>query len=422
MLNFLVETKNEYTTHLINILTPLIFEGLVSIYKEAQAIAGPDNVLKIFQTFLKRIPKWNQSIIEKETNRIINSSHSYGWLSDLIKATLKANLIVLTYNPTIKTQTKFDNSFYQNINVNDFIHKVYIECAREIWNNPYLLYHNYPPIEIKRNQRDCMNIIKECIKEAIRKLLPVKHILQIYLGEEMELNNLDDNFEKAMSDAEEKNLSKLIKKDLANDKVLEINYVGSEVKPNSLIQNSLIQTPKPDDIIDDIEKSDTIKNIQTNIMKKQQSTDEKTIGSRILNIINNNSLATSDVASLLSSDKDEIVNSSTSSARDLNSSNSSSMGDLKESIKNLEESLKPNKELANKQIESIDDKIKKILQKDLATDSDLETSLNYSQEDNDNKYQEIFSNSNVQAKSGQNKPDVKNLKDKKKFFNNYMQF
>lgn len=420
MLNFLVETKNEYTTHLINILTPLVFEGLLSIYKEAQEIAGPDNVLKIFQTFLKRIPKWNQTIIEKETNRIINSSHSYGWLGDLIKATLKANLVVLMYNPTVKAQTKLDNTFYQNVNVNDFIHKVYIECAREIWNNPYLLYHNYPPIEIKRNQRDCMNIIKDCIKEAIRKLLPVKHILQIYLGEEMELinDNDNDNFEKVMSEAEEKNLTKLIQKDLANDKVLEINYSGSDAKENK--SKTSIETPKPDNAIGSVGEQ--------NIGK---SSDEKTIGSRILNIINQNSLDTSDVASLLSSDKNsnnKSGNSPTSSNTNANnkSSTSESMGDLKQSIKNLEESLKPNKESAGKNPESIDDKIKKILQKDLATDSDLETSLNYSQEDNDNKYQEIFSNSNVQSKNtnaqAQAKPDSKNLKDKKKFFNNYMQF
>jgi hypothetical protein len=414
MLNFLVETKNEYTTHLINILTPLIFEGLLSIYKEAQDIAGPDNVLKIFQTFLKRIPKWNQTIIEKETNRIINSSHSYGWLGDLIKATLKSNLVVLMYNPTVKTQTKLDNSFYQNINVNDFIHKVYIECAREIWNNPYLLYHNYPPIEIKRNQRDCMCIIKDCIKEAIRKLLPVKHILQIYLGEDIELNNDNDNFERAMSEAEEKNLTKLIQKDLANDKVLEINYSGSDAKETK--SKATIETPKPDNGNNSIGEQ-----IATNVNK---TSDEKTIGSRILNIINQNSLDTSDVASLLSSDKADTAKSGSNSSKKPQSStsDSESMGDLKQSIRNLEESLKPNKNTNGKNPESIDDKIKKILQKDLATDSDLETSLNYSQEDNDNKYQEIFSNSNVQAKSGQAKPDVKNLKDKKKFFNNYMQF
>ena len=86
MLNLLVETKNEYTTHLSNILTPLIFEGFQTIYKDSMQIAGANDILKLFQSFLKRIPKWNQSMIETETERIINSSHSYGWLNDLIRA------------------------------------------------------------------------------------------------------------------------------------------------------------------------------------------------------------------------------------------------------------------------------------------------------------------------------------------------
>jgi hypothetical protein len=221
MFNVLVETKNEYTAHLTNILTPLIFEGLQSVYKQSLSISNNNDVLKIFQSFLKAIPKWNQVMIDTETNRIINSSHSYGWLNDLIKATLKANLIVLMYNPTCKSQAKITPELYQNIKTSDFIHKIYIECARELWNNPYLLYHNYPPIEIKRNQRDCMIIIKECIKESLRKLLPVKHILQIYLGEDMIVDNNDQQFEKAMTDAEERNLTKIIQKDLANDNNLE---------------------------------------------------------------------------------------------------------------------------------------------------------------------------------------------------------
>jgi hypothetical protein len=47
MLNFLVETKQEYTTQLINILTPLIFEGLTSIYSEVLSISIPENILKV---------------------------------------------------------------------------------------------------------------------------------------------------------------------------------------------------------------------------------------------------------------------------------------------------------------------------------------------------------------------------------------
>ena len=413
MLNILVETKNEYTTHLINILTPLVFEGLQSIYKESLEVAKSNDVLKIFQSFLKAIPKWNQLVIDKETNRIINSSQSYGWINDLIRATLKANLIVLMYNPTSKVQVKIDPKLYQNIKTSDFIHRVYIECARELWNNPYLLYHNYPPIEIKRNQRDCMNIIKDCIKEALRKLLPVKHILQIYLGEDMEVENQGDQFEKALTDVEERNLTKIIQKDLAGDKTANHDLSDSEdtVKPNS--PND---TPVNPSNLDD--KLMVVN--QDNIPKS--NTEEKTIGSKILNIINHNSDTSDDIASILSS------NSTSDKSDKSNKSNndSDSLASLARSIKQFEQVLNPESKLNKAEsfddkVESFDDKIKKVLQKDLATDSDLETSLNYSQEDNDNKYQEIFSNSIVSAKNP-SKDDSRNLKDKKKFFNNYLAF
>jgi hypothetical protein len=390
MFNVLVETKNEYTTHLINILTPLIFEGLQSVYKQSLSISNNNDILKIFQSFLKAIPKWNQVMIDTETNRIINSSHSYGWLNDLIKATLKANLIVLMYNPTCKSQAKITPELYQNIKTSDFIHKIYIECARELWNNPYLLYHNYPPIEIKRNQRDCMIIIKECIKESLRKLLPVKHILQIYLGEDMVIDNNDPHFDKAMTDAEERNLTKIIQKDLATDNnlehPLELQFNQKSTDTPRLNNNDLVINPV-------LEKPNI----------GQTNTEEKTIGSRILNIINNPTNIEQQVipeenkANTITSPDSDLLNSSTIK---------------KESI------ISPKRHTETKE-ETIEDKIKKVLQRDLATDSDLETSLNYSQEDNDNRYQEIFSNSVITPNKNKQSVDIKN---KKKFFNNYLQF
>jgi hypothetical protein len=249
MLNLFVETKNEYTTHLINILSPLIFEGIQSIYKDAQKMSkekGKDiEILQIFQTFLKRIPVWNQTIIDKERDRIMTCSRSYEWLENLIKATLKSNLVILMYNPTIKSQEKLDKSYYTNISLSDFIHKTYIECARELWNNPYLFYHCYPPIEIKRNQRDCILLIKDCIKEAIRKLLPVKQILNVYLGED------DKTDVKSIADSD---MSKYTEgKQLeyhgedsdsrtVGSKILDI--IGDECKENEQ-KSGLVETIKP---------------------------------------------------------------------------------------------------------------------------------------------------------------------------------
>ena len=387
MLNFLVETKNEYTIHLVNILTPLIFEGIQSIYIEALNISNTDNVLKIFQSFLKIIPKWNRELINKEASRITNSTQSYGWLNDLVKATIKANLVILIYNPTVKTQTKIDQSFYQNINITDFIHKVYCECARELWNNPDLLFHNYPPLEIKRNQRQCLSIIKDCIREAIRKLIPVRHILKIYLGEDIEFNNINDEFEKVLTDAEEKNLPKMIKKDL-EDKQLALSYHGSELNEN---YNK----------------------------DKQQTTDpEQTIRTRIYNIL--------DKPDTLKTQKDLKLDTSDTYVNGKLDSNSDSV-DIFKSLNKLD-----NKE----QSITVEDKIKQVLYnknkdqntgsnnkkyldfKEPTNESDLHTSLNYTQEDT-NKYQEIFSNFNMVQN---NKEDISGKPDDKKFFNKYMQF
>ena len=72
-MNYLVETKNEYTIQLINLLTPHFYEGFDSIYDEAKNIirkGEEKKLLKTFQQFIKRIPSWNQHLIDTETNRI----------------------------------------------------------------------------------------------------------------------------------------------------------------------------------------------------------------------------------------------------------------------------------------------------------------------------------------------------------------
>jgi len=379
MLNILVETKNEYITHLINILTPLIFEGLQSIYKEAQKTSDATDILKIFQTYLKRIPKWNKNLIDQETERIINSSHSYGWLGDLIKATLKSSLIVLMYNPTKKIQEKVDPSFYKNISTSDFIHKVYIECAREIWNNPYLLYHNYLPIEIKRNQRDCMVIIKDCIREALRKLLPVKHILSIYLGEDIEEDINDNQFEKSITEAEEKNLTKIIKKDLSSNKELDYTIFEKEMpKDNS-----------------------------------ESKSDSRTIGSKILNIIKpKESIKKSESNTSIISNYDKHENKtgpiqnieykqplkspeSTSSENTINEVPDAIS--ITGSLNNDTSELDSNSDKINNNLDNnLDNKIKKILNNDL-----IETEFDTSLTELNGKYQEMFSNSDNKAKNNQ---------------------
>lgn len=189
--SILVETKKEYTIQLVNILTPVIYEGLKSMYEDAINMGEGKDTLILFQQLLRRIPRWPKDLIQKETQRIRNQSKCVDWFDDLIKAVVKANIIILCNSMEgLNDSTK---EYYENINVDDFIHKCYIESGRELFNSPYLLYHKLTPVDTKKNQRDCCNLIKESIKEAIRKILPTKQILNYYLKNNNVINNIDKN-------------------------------------------------------------------------------------------------------------------------------------------------------------------------------------------------------------------------------------
>lgn len=284
MITLLVETKKEYMIQLNNILAPLIYEGLQSIYKDS---TKGNNSLNSFQIGLKAVPKWTQDTIDKESNRILNFSKSCTYLEDLLKATVKANIIVLTYNTSLQNQHKIDPTYYKDIKFNDFIHKCYIECARQLWNNPFLFYHEYPPIELKRNQRDSIILIKECIAEAIRKLLPLKHILEMYLGEELEIDN-NQELDRYISDVEQRNLKKMIDIDLnvPVDKPMPV----SENIYKDFINTEFKKT-------EEIKKMSDIKKTDEKQHGGNKMSSDKTIGSQILHIINDQPIKLTDKSS-----------------------------------------------------------------------------------------------------------------------------
>ena len=130
--NVLSEAKNEYSSRLLNILTPLILEGITSIFDEAVALCVENDeaskYLMTFQNFLTRVPKWNQEIINNETKRIIQQSKC-NYLEDLLTCVHITQLKVLTSIRVATKQKKIDIDIPK---LSDFIHKVYILFSRRL--------------------------------------------------------------------------------------------------------------------------------------------------------------------------------------------------------------------------------------------------------------------------------------------------
>ena len=219
--NLLVDAKEEYTKQLTRILVPRMYEGISHIYSEAKNLANENKnkTLVIFQNLLKNIPQWNQNIIEKETNRIIEKS-GIDWLEDLISAIFVIFSKILSA-VRVTNHSRIHNFHLTVPKLHHFIHECYIEMARKFYMNTMLFNDELTPNEQQINVRESYKIVKEAIVEAIRILLPVKAILQEYLQasyEEEFGNDKIDISKNKLTERNNENIKNMISRDLNGSK------------------------------------------------------------------------------------------------------------------------------------------------------------------------------------------------------------
>jgi hypothetical protein len=180
------EARNEWCARLISIFTPLVNEGVKSIFNEAWKLCldndEANKYLMTFQNLLSRVPKWNNTIVEEERKRIIERS-GCNYLEDLISCVHIIQLKVLTCIRVGNKQKKIDISIPK---LDSFIHKVYINVARKVYMNVYLFEKNITPLQVQKNNRELETIIQECILNAIRESIPTEAIIRAYMDESVE--------------------------------------------------------------------------------------------------------------------------------------------------------------------------------------------------------------------------------------------
>ena len=186
VLSNLHESKNEWCSRLVTTITPLVIEGIKSIFDESIKVCKENNELSkylmTFQLFLSRVPKWNSMIIEDERKRIIERS-GCNYLEDLITCVHVVQLKVLTCIRVGNKQKQIDISIPK---LDNFIHKVYIHVARKVYVNVYLFEKQITPLQSQKNGRELEIIVQECIMSTIRESIPTEDIIRAYMDESIE--------------------------------------------------------------------------------------------------------------------------------------------------------------------------------------------------------------------------------------------
>ena len=246
------QAKIEYTKQLQDVLMNPIYEGLQSIYSDSKREYSNYTEVPMYQIFRKKIemvPKWNIDMIDEEVDRIMRVSKC-DWLEDLITAVFISHTKILASIGNQRTK-KINLTIPKMTN---FIHKCYINTAREIWKNPYLFDENVSSSEYQRNIKSIESLIKENIDQTIRKLLPVKDILRDHL-ENTDMQN--PNIEEETEERKTRDIQKMLMDELINLKRRE-QYDKYTVEPEDKYFDDHVDDKMIEENTRDIEINDIV--------------------------------------------------------------------------------------------------------------------------------------------------------------------
>jgi len=185
--NVLNDSKNEWSILLINHITPHIIDGFRSIFNESVRLCEENDELEkylmTYQNLLARIPKWNQSMINAENERIVKLCNC-SYLEDILTCVhiiqLKVLSCVRVGNDTKKI--KIDIPDFAT-----FLHNVYANISRKLYSSIYLFEIDIPSLEQQRRNREFELMVQTCIMNTIRDRIPIETLLRQFIDETQEV-------------------------------------------------------------------------------------------------------------------------------------------------------------------------------------------------------------------------------------------
>jgi len=332
----LSQTKTEYTKILTDLLLNSYFDYFSEIYNKIKvSYYSKDSKINEFRKNLENIPKWNSEQVNKESEIVIKKIKC-DYLSDIITAVyLSYTKILTTINQNI-LKTKINLIIPKTEN---FIHKSYINVAREFWKNP-LIYENSNYDNVKNIE----TLIKDAIEYTIRSSLPIKDILKSQLTKDKSKINESDSDSEELDDLETNNSDDYLDydykkyKDVKNKVMQELlnskyNYVKSihdEPTEREIIKNTenisvnddILKEPVKEEIYDN-------PNIFDNNLKNDTNTNTN---DTLNNIVNDTNTNTNDTLN-------NIVNDTNDSIKTINTSVNSNLLNIDNNIFNTESEI-----------------------------------------------------------------------------------
>jgi hypothetical protein len=174
------EARSEYTKQLATMIVPPIVSWFQAVW--VRNAADRQRCLSAFQSECEEISRWNQDRIHDEV-RVLLEKTGCDYMEELMTAVFVAHTKVLT---AVRLSTKQKKLSITVPKLDHFIHRIFRESARSFWKAPFLFVSEGNVVDRQKNLLQIEGLATEAITTAVRGLLPVKQILNDYLGEDQE--------------------------------------------------------------------------------------------------------------------------------------------------------------------------------------------------------------------------------------------
>ena len=172
------EARVEYQKQMANKLVFPLLDFFRKIRTDLWA-ESQQSILSRFQKKCAEIPKWNQDVVAEETSRLIEASRC-DYLEELMTALFIAHTKVMA---SVRVNKKNKKLTITVPKLDHFLHRLFTEAAKSFWKAPFLFQEDIPAIDRQKNLLQAEAMIEEAIYAAVRDMLPIKKILQEYISE-----------------------------------------------------------------------------------------------------------------------------------------------------------------------------------------------------------------------------------------------
>lgn len=162
----------EVTEH----MCPVIRDFFINVYENPDTFLEPDqkepqSSLIKFQLALKKVPNWTNTQIKKHIDEITNHCN---WFKQLLIGLFVAHVKMISDG--IRTSSKSRRLNVKLPSDETFVHTCFVTCAHNLYEDPFIMKEPE-----KKRQEELDKRMHDCVMKSIRKLLPLREILNEHI-------------------------------------------------------------------------------------------------------------------------------------------------------------------------------------------------------------------------------------------------